>query len=741
MKKTLIIIVSIFILFGADSAMADYSFKITVDPIAHNDYGFSYPVTYKFRIPVDVNNLKVSRKNNLLDSWKEISIKTKEDFFNGVDAVRFDYSANLAYVSVSFGSDSDDIYLLFRDYSDNPISGVSFVGTARYYDDRKSAVVISGDDWDGEPLRDKAFQDACDMMTAKQIWFTPGIVTQGMRDGASSPNWKIIQSKINAGYIEPASHSQKHFGLSYGEYETYESEINGSKSDIINNLDLPDLNKKDNKEYIYVWIEPYSRSDADARTMLGESKYLFDRSAMESKIAEAGKNYATWDAVNNLYNRLEPVMRMEKDTFTTDINILNTAFDNSYSEGKIYHLYTHPVNVDWSPGSYADQHLDYIKGRKDVWYAGLGHLYLYHYAQERGNIIVTDQAYSNKVLASTLSVVDFVNNEAPSAYFYSQEFDKLVLDITIPSGIIGQEDKLSALTIKNNGTARERDDITKFKLWKDAGDPGFQGMGKDEELGTFIYYGPNISWYLSGLNTVVPSNGLRIFVSAEIAKTPTASRFIKMQIPSLYDENGNKTFDLGDAGVFMESKNNGPEIAGLINSFSQTIRTFLIDNLDPVSVITDPENNSVINSLNYAIKGVARDQGGSTPAWVRVSINNGPWIDVNSTASNYLTWEYQWQDIKEGNYTIKTQSADWTGNIETEGDSVNVTVKFPIKEEPVSDEPSTGEEDKEESASAPDGATADKVEQLQEKIKQVQQQIIELLNQLIQLIQEELKFL
>jgi hypothetical protein len=328
-------------------------------------------------------------------------------------------------------------------------------------------------------------------------------------------------------------------------------------------------------------------------------------------------------------------------------------------------------------------------------------------------------------------ITDFVNNEAPSAYFYSQEFDKLVLDITIPSGIIGQEDKLSALTIKNNGTARERDDIAKFKLWKDAGQSGFQGMGKDEELGTLIYYSPNISWYLSDLNAVVPASGLRIFVSAEIAKSPTASRFIKMQIPSLYDENGNKAFNLGDAGVFMESKNNGPEgTAGLVNSFSQTIRTFLIDNLDPVSVITDPKDRSVITSETYTIKGEGRDQGGSTPAWVKVSINNGSWVDVNSIGSNYSTWEYQWQDIRQGDYTIRTQSADWIGNIEAEGDSVSITVEFPNQPEP---------KPKPEPEPEPEPLT--EIEQLQEKIKQVQQQIIELLNQLIQIYLAQLSSL
>ena len=344
---------------------------------------------------------------------------------------------------------------------------------------------------------------------------------------------------------------------------------------------------------------------------------------------------------------------------------------------------------------------------------------------------------------------DFVNNEAPSAYFYPGEFDKLVLDLTIPSGIEGSEDKLLAITIKNTGNALDSSDIEKFKLWKDDDEPGFQGMGKDEELGVFTYYDSNTSWYLNNLNLVIPAEGLRIFISTEISKNAATNRSVQIKIPQLDDIDNDGNFDLADLGIFMESKNNGPSDGAVINSFSQTIKSFnnSRDNLAPKTVITDPEDNLTITTDNYTIKGMTRDQGGSSPAWVKIAINPSAsseqvvWREVNPTSSNYLTWEYQWQNIAEGNYTIKTQSADWIENTETEGDSVNVMVKFPIKEEPVSDEPSTGEEDKEESASAPDGATADKVEQLQEKIKEIQQQIIELLNQLIQIYLAELSSL
>jgi hypothetical protein len=335
------------------------------------------------------------------------------------------------------------------------------------------------------------------------------------------------------------------------------------------------------------------------------------------------------------------------------------------------------------------------------------------------------------IVLDSVQAFEVVNNEAPSAYFYTKEFDKLLLDVTIP---FDGEDSLSAIVVKNNGTALNLNDLRDVKLWKDAGEVGFQGMGKDEEIGTFTYDYSNYAWYLSDINVAVPSEGLRIFVTTEISSGPTSGRYIQFQIPSLYDENGDGIFGLNDFGIFMESKNNGPDTS-VVNSSSQSIRTFTRDSLSPVSAITDPINNLIIDSNSYLIKGVARDQGTSTPAWVKISINDGPWINVNSITSNYLTWEYQWNDIAEGDYVIRTQSADWLGNTELEGDSINVTVQFPQEapQEPVDDglievpEPI-----------APPMTIEELREAVREKIKEVQQQIIELLNQLIQLYSAEL---
>ncbi len=360
---------------------------------------------------------------------------------------------------------------------------------------------------------------------------------------------------------------------------------------------------------------------------------------------------------------------------------------------------------------------------------------------------------------------DFINHQAPSDYFYPQEFDKLVLDLTIPSGTDG-EDKLQTITLENGGSAKDYYDIEKVKIWREAGPTGFQGMEVDKELGAFTYYSQNQSWYLDNLAESVPVEGLRIFISVEISKNATANRTLQMKIPLLSDANSNSVFDLGDLGIFMEPQKNGPTDEEVSNSYYQTIRDWVIDSSAPKTVITDPEDNSIITSSSYTISGVARDQGGSTPAWVKVGIND-VWYDVTNTGLNYTTWEYEWQEISEGSYTIRTKSADWIGNNETPTSPITITVDFPeecsctdwvnnicgggnceaIKmHQTRTCAPAACENESqciadsncivEEPIEKPISEMT--VDELEAKIVEIQQKIIELLNQLIQLIQAQI---
>ena len=333
-----------------------------------------------------------------------------------------------------------------------------------------------------------------------------------------------------------------------------------------------------------------------------------------------------------------------------------------------------------------------------------------------------------------VNVSDFTVNEVESAFLYNQAFDQLVLDVIIPSGT-DNTDKLLAFTIKNDGIARDINDIKNFILWTDDGIIGFNGFGKDNKVDVLNYNSSSNYWYISNLNLSIPEEGLRIFVSADISINMTTNRSIKMRIPQLDDVNNNGEFDVGDFGIFLESKNNGPTDGTVRNSFTQTLKDFIRDNLAPRSVIDDPIIDQVLESNSYTISGQARDHGGSTPSWVKILINDVSY-DVVSIGQNYSTWDYQWNNIEEGDYVIKTQSSDWLGNIEEEGDSIAVTVKFPITEEP---EPIEEDADEvEEEVKIEDTPKNLTIQELKDIISKVQQQIIVLINQLIQIYMNQL---
>ena len=118
---------------------------ISVHNQVHMDYGLAYPMTYEFDIPSENNNQVVSVRYRSEDEWIEMVEKTSNDFFNGIEAVRFDHGINKAYVSVGFSSISDSIFIMFHDEG-APIN-VTFDKMSTYYDDRDAVVTSTADDW------------------------------------------------------------------------------------------------------------------------------------------------------------------------------------------------------------------------------------------------------------------------------------------------------------------------------------------------------------------------------------------------------------------------------------------------------------------------------------------------------------------------------------------------------------------------------------------------------------------
>ncbi|MBN1618453.1 PKD domain-containing protein, partial [Candidatus Dojkabacteria bacterium] len=268
-----------------------------------------------------------------------------------------------------------------------------------YYDNRKAVVTVTADDWGSST--DSEFEDFNNMLVSKHLYYTAGLMTSYV----DNDYWSIIQDYLNQGYLEVASHSRTHSYLSSYDLAKYDSEIGGSKQDIIGNLTMPPMFSFDGKEYVYTWIEPYGESDSIERLKLGEYEYLVDRS-VESDFDE----WASWDGGNDLFRRIGFSIDMEDpESWTTvdDIDELNEKFDSVYSAGGIYQFTTHPENLNMEPGEYADLHTTYISNRKDVWYVYLGPLYLYHWVDTRNVVQVTSTgALQNKVFKITIPQAD-----------------------------------------------------------------------------------------------------------------------------------------------------------------------------------------------------------------------------------------------------------------------------------------------------------------------------------------------
>ena len=109
---------------------------ISVENQAHIDYGLSYPITYELTIPENIGNLKAYKKFKSQQNWELIEAKTDQDFFNGIEAIRFDYDQNIAFLSIAFSNISDSIFFKITDSYENNIN-TPYIGMSQYYDNRK----------------------------------------------------------------------------------------------------------------------------------------------------------------------------------------------------------------------------------------------------------------------------------------------------------------------------------------------------------------------------------------------------------------------------------------------------------------------------------------------------------------------------------------------------------------------------------------------------------------------------
>ncbi len=353
---------------------ATTQFQVTINSAAHQTYGLYYPVTYMFQIPSGSSNLTAQYTYAFGDSWHSLSTQTPSDFFNGINAARFDYANDVAYLSIAFSPTSDLIFLRILDgQTELPLT---YLGMPLYYDNRRAAVTVTLDDLDGP--NNSFFGDADAILSAAHVHYTAAVVT------GAEPNWISITNRINAGYMEAASHSRNH-PLSLDGYAStgYDLEILGSRDDILENLE-PTVT------HVPVYIEPSGLEDAQVRQAIVDAHYLVARGY---PLTQSENTFSTWGS-DGAYERV--LYSYDTDNWPwfngSDQALLvpqaNSAFDATYQAGGIYHLMDHPWQQRWEPPSYLGQHITYISNRLDVWYAAFGELYLYHYVQERGQVSV-----------------------------------------------------------------------------------------------------------------------------------------------------------------------------------------------------------------------------------------------------------------------------------------------------------------------------------------------------------------
>jgi hypothetical protein len=374
---------------------------ISVDPALHQKFGLSYPVTYILSIPSGSSGLAAYKRYGAVATWVPLATRTSSDFFNGVEAVRFDYGANLAYVSVTFDSTSDDIYLRIVDGGGQPVN-IAFQSISKYYDNRQAAVTFTADDWNQYSVTD--FTTAANLLRSYNIPMTGGIIT-----GQCLPStWQSIQAQLDLGGIEAVSHSRTHVALPYPDPE---GEIIGSRQDIITNLNLPLYFRKGSTEYVIPYIYAYGGAVV-YDTLVTQAGYLVSRLA-----GGPFHDFSTWDSIWQKYQAIGITLEMGvAGSAISDLAQLNTAFDNSLTNGSIYHVMLHPNTLsatgEWGKG-YIPGHLSHISNRTNVWYVNFGALYLYHLLQDNaagtievlsGSPVITQQPAARTVSVGQTAV-------------------------------------------------------------------------------------------------------------------------------------------------------------------------------------------------------------------------------------------------------------------------------------------------------------------------------------------------
>ncbi|NUQ66649.1 MAG: hypothetical protein HUU20_29655 [Pirellulales bacterium] len=384
------------------------TFRISIDPAAWKKFGFQYPATYIFRIAGLPPNVEVHRRDGDSPMWASLPKKTAEEFFNGIQCVRFDAAAKRAYVSVGFQY-ADTIELKFAG-----AASAEFEGIARYYDNRKAAYTLSLDNWGCNPWahpgaawRGPTDDESDNYQAALHVcrsFHLPVTIAINSRSAGGESTWKLMQEELDRGdqSWEPAVHGQTHpkNAEAYA-VRGYRQEILGCREDILGRLKNIPFGQHTLE---HILTHGYC-DDAILSTDAGE--FLFVR-GFNWNDNPASTDFAPWDEKHRLYGvgglntkgydtKLES--RDPKGRFSAeDVADLNQGFEKTRQSGGIFYALWHPdrfqnsVLYDPRPGkdgvqgSTLMQHLAFVANRKDIWYVANGWMYSYHFVAEHAKV-------------------------------------------------------------------------------------------------------------------------------------------------------------------------------------------------------------------------------------------------------------------------------------------------------------------------------------------------------------------
>lgn len=385
-------------------------FEIRIDEFLWRRWAFEYPVTYVFRVLAGSSTPVVSRRDRPHGAWSPLPVRHATEFFNGVEAVRYD--AAHVYVSVGFAA-TNSIQLRFED------ADVRFLRVARYYDDRTATYTLSNDNWGKDPTANPGVEcetmtdDACDKyhasILATRSFNLPQSIGINSRMAGDQPMWALMQRALDRGdrAWEPAVHTQHHpcnFS-EYYRYGGYRAQIIGCRDDLLAHLtNIP------YGDHIFEFVLPCGHTHTILRYTAAR-EFLFLREWDEQDHIH-GSNFAEWDVTCKFYGpggfqtasydrRL--ASRQPAGLYSAaDVQQLNDAFDDVLASGGIFYamwhadrydnsvIYSTDPPVDGASGSTLMAHWEHVANRLNVWYVANGWLYAYKIVADNVHVTCLD---------------------------------------------------------------------------------------------------------------------------------------------------------------------------------------------------------------------------------------------------------------------------------------------------------------------------------------------------------------